>query len=587
MSILLTPARIGGVEIKNRIIMPPMTTRLSDDEGHVTDDSIAYYMARVRGGVGMITVEMASPERAGRHRRRELGIYDDRFLPGLRRLVEAIHGGDAKASIQLGHGGGHTRRDICGETPVAPSAIPHAVYEVTNETIVPEAMTRERIAQTVSAFAHAASRARAAGFDCVEIHAAHGYLISQFVTPFENRRTDEYGGSLANRARFGLDVLRTVKAAVGTMPVIYRLSVDDYFPDGIGPADGTQIAVWAAEAGADALHIAAGHYRSLPSGERMIPPMAYPDATFLDYAATVKQRVGVPVIAVGRLGDPERATEAIASGKADFVALGRTLIADPDWVAKLMRGEPARRCLACNTCVNEMRGGSQLRCVVNGAAGQERRFESARPPANERIAVIGAGPAGLTYASLVAERNAVTVFECAGRAGGAFRYAGKAPLFQDVVANQESFDRYVRQLEAACAGKGVIFRYGVDVARAPELLAAFDRIVIATGAAYRFGLGPLATFLLDRGAGRWPLFSHVLSAPSVRDWFYHRARRPTGAALQGLARAGQQVAVIGDALAAGKSRPAIASAFEAALQHDPEKWEPAVGKDHAQTRTRP
>ena len=181
MNILLTPARIGGVEIKNRIVMPPMTTRLADDEGHVTDDTIAYYMARVRGGVGLITVEMASPERAGRHRRRELGIYDDRFLPGLTRLVEAIHGGGAKASIQLGHGGGHTRRDICGETPVAPSAIPHPVYEVTNETIVPEAMTRERIAETVAAFARAGARAKAAGFDCVEIHAAHGYLISQFV----------------------------------------------------------------------------------------------------------------------------------------------------------------------------------------------------------------------------------------------------------------------------------------------------------------------------------------------------------------------------------------------------------------------
>ena len=163
MSILLTPARIGAVEIKNRIVMPPMTTRLADDEGHVTDDTIAYYMARVRGGVGLITVEMASPERAGRHRRRELGIYDDRFLPGLTRLVDAIHGGGAKASIQLGHAGGHTRRDICGETPVAPSAIPHPVYEVTNETIVPEEMTRERIAETVAAFARAGARAQGGG----------------------------------------------------------------------------------------------------------------------------------------------------------------------------------------------------------------------------------------------------------------------------------------------------------------------------------------------------------------------------------------------------------------------------------------
>src|SRR5439155_3086456 len=162
MTILLTPARIGGVTIKNRIVMPPMTTRTADDEGCVTADTIAYYVARAEGGVGLITAEMASPERAGRHRRRELGIHDDRFLPGLTRLAEAIHRGGAKASIQLGHGGGHTRKDICGEDPFAPSAIPHPVFKVTFETIVPEAMTLARIGRTTAAFAEAARPARRA-----------------------------------------------------------------------------------------------------------------------------------------------------------------------------------------------------------------------------------------------------------------------------------------------------------------------------------------------------------------------------------------------------------------------------------------
>ena len=233
-------------------------------------------MARVRGGVGLITVEMASPEKCGRHRRHEIGIYDDRFMPGLTRLVDEIHRGGAKASIQLGHGGGHTRVDICGETPIAPSAIPHPVYETTFETIVPEAMTKARIAQTIAAHVAAALRAKTAGFDCVEIHAAHGYLISQFHAPFENRRTDEYGGSLENRARFGLDVLRAVKAARARH---WASSIGSrsktFFAAACPSSEGRQIAIWAALAGADALHVTAGHYRSLPSAQVVLPPMSY------------------------------------------------------------------------------------------------------------------------------------------------------------------------------------------------------------------------------------------------------------------------------------------------------------------------
>ncbi|MGE3150422.1 MAG: NAD(P)-binding protein [Pseudorhodoplanes sp.] len=565
MNILLTPARIGAVEIPNRIIMPPMTTRAADAEGFVTEQTLAYYTARARGGVGLITVEMASPEKAGRHRKRELGIYDDCFLPGLTRLVAAIHADGSKASIQLGHAGGHTRIDISGETPVAPSAIPHPVYEITFETIIPEAMTQERINAVIANYAASAVRAQRAGFDCVEIHAAHGYLISQFHAPLENLRTDRYGGSLENRARFGLEVLRAVKAAVPGMPVIYRLSVEDFFPGGMPFHEGRQVAIWAAEAGADAVHVSAGHYRSLPSAHVCIPPMEYPDATFLDFATDIKTAVGVPVISVGRLGDPAVAAAAVTEGKADFIALGRSLLADPEWVNRLKRNESPRRCLACNTCVNEMRGGAGIGCVVNGATGREFMFAQASPPAGERIAIIGAGPAGLTYASLVAANNQVTVFERDRVPGGSFRYAGKAPLFQDMKANPQSFETYIDSLVALCRAKGADLRFGVDVRALPDLLAPFDRIVIATGAAYRFGAGPLFKTLLDRGAGRWRLFGRLFESPRLRDWFYYKARMPTGETLRGLARNSQKVVVIGDAVKAGKSKQAITSAFEAAL----------------------
>jgi 2,4-dienoyl-CoA reductase-like NADH-dependent reductase (Old Yellow Enzyme family) len=560
---LLAPGRIGGVETRNRVVMPSMTTRGADEEGFVTGDAIAYYAARARGGVGLVTVEMAAPERVGRHRLRELGIHDDRFLPGLRRLVAAIRTHGARAAIQLGHGGGHTRADICGETPIAPSAIPHPVQEVTFATVVPEAMTRARIAETTAAFVRAAARARAAGFDMVELHAAHGYLISQFLCPFENRRDDEYGGSLENRARFGLDILTAMKRAMPDFPVIFRLNGDDLFPGGMSEAEALQVAVCAAERGADAIHVSAGHYRSRPSGAVMIPPMWMEEAPFLRYAAAVRARVKVPVIAVGRLGDPAVAAAALAGGSADFIALGRPLIADPDWVEKVAAGRPVRRCLACNTCVDEMRAGARIGCVVNPAAGRERQFAETRPPRDEAIAVVGAGPAGLTYALAVAACNRVTVFERAGEAGGAFRIAGKAPLFQGVAARERALRAYVDSMVESCREAGVQFRFGVDPTAKPGTLARFDRVVYATGARYRFGLGPVVHAALATGAARLPGLRALLARPALRDWFYFRARAGRGAPPQG--RPGQAVHLVGDARRPGKSKEAIADAFETAL----------------------
>lgn len=564
MKRLLTPASIGAVEVRNRVVLPSMTTRLADEEGRVTEATLAYYLARAEGGVGLVTVEMAAPEPAGRHRRRELGIYDDRFLLGLRRLTAALHEAGATACIQLGHGGGHTRRDICGETPIAPSAVPHDVLEITFETIVPEAMTAERIEATTRAYVAAAARAAAAGFDMVEIHAAHGYLISQFHTPAENRRLDLYGGSLENRARFGLDILKQTKAALPGLPVIYRLTVDDFFPGGLTFEEGRTIALWAAEAGADAIHVTAGHYRSLPSAMRMTPPMAEPEAPFLDFARTIRGDVEVPVIAVGRLGDPGIALAAVEEGACDFVALGRPLIADPDWVRKVAKGLPVRRCIACNTCINEMRGGAGIGCLVNGRAGREAELPLASPLRGERIAVLGAGPAGLSFADLVADTNEVTIFERESACGGALLLAAKAPVFQEVEAAEAPIRAYVADLEASLRQRGVRFEMGVDGLLDRKRLSGFDRVVVATGARYRFGLGPLLRFILERGLGRTALARRLFAASGLRDWLYHRARLPRGAPDDVAPR----LVVIGDAGAAGTARPAIASAFEAALRSE-------------------
>lgn len=568
---LFQPGRIGSLTLPNRIVMPPMTTRGADAEGFVTSDTLAYYRARARGGVGLITVEMASPEKVGRHRFRELGIYDDCFLPGLTELVREIHAFDSKASIQLGHGGGHTRRDVCGETPIAPSAIPHPVFEGTMEIVVPEEMSAARIEQTIEAFVFAAERASRAGFDAVEVHAAHGYLISQFMCPAENRRTDRYGGSLANRARFGLEIVRRIRARVPDIALIFRMSAHDYFPGGMPFAEGKQLAIWAEEAGAHAIHVSGGHYRSLPSAAVMIPPMAMGPTPFIDYAAEIRRSVGVPVIVVGAFGDPKVAAGAISDGVADFVALGRPLVADPDWVQNTRRGIPVRSCLRCNTCVDAMRAGNRLGCLVNPKAGSEVVYETAEGgPRDEKIAVIGAGPAGLSYASLVAGHNEVTVFEKAEEAGGAFLYAGHAPLFQGVEAAPASFQKYVGSLKEVCRMNGVKFCYGVDVLANHVDFKAYDRVVIATGASYPPGLGRLILRLLRTSLlHRWPL-GWLAKNDAVREWFYRRARKATGPSLQKRLCLPAQVEVIGDARVAGKSAEAIKQAFDAALRPRPD-----------------
>lgn len=579
MEVLFSPVVVGGVEIRNRIVMPPMTTRLADDEGYVTDALVAYYRARAEGGVGLITVEMASPEKAGRHRFRELGVYDDRFLPGLQRLVGVLQEAGARVSIQLGHAGSRARAAVSGETPIAPSSVPTYVYEVEPETVIPAEMSKERIEQTTQAFVEAARRAQHAGFDFVELHAAHGYLISQFLSLAENHRTDEYGGPLENRARFGLEILRRIKRTVSGLPVVFRLGVEDFFPGGLTLEEGIQVARWAAQAGADALSVTAGHYLSLPGPERMIPPMAYPEGTFLGLTERVKRAVDVPIIGVGRLGNPAVARGAVEASKVDLVALGRTLIADPEWVNKTRSGNALCRCISCNHCVNSMRSGSHLSCTVNPTTGFELDFAHAAPPTGERICVVGAGPAGLSYASLVSDRNRVTVIDRAPVPGGALRYAGKAPLFEQVEATEGSLMAYVEELERSCREKGVEFHYGLDVTREPQVLAPYDRVVFATGARYRYGLGRLIPILLDTKLVKSGLARRLFSQPRLRNLLYYRIRAETGSDLLRIVGPGQKLEVIGDAERAGKARDAIDDAFRTALLADREKTRDRPGQD--------
>jgi 2,4-dienoyl-CoA reductase-like NADH-dependent reductase (Old Yellow Enzyme family) len=559
-----------------------MTTRAADADGYVTEEALAYYRARAEGGVGLVTVEMASPERAGKHRNFELGIYDDCFVPGLTRLADTIHAAGAKACIQLGHGGGHTRLDIAGVSPVAPSAIPHSVQEGHTEIIVPQEMSLARVSEAVEAFAAAAGRAARAGFDAVEIHAAHGYLISQFLAPFENRRTDRYGGSLENRARFGNEIVRAVKAAVPGLAVVFRMNGDDFFEGGLTPDEAVEVAVLAERAGADAIHVTGGHYRSQPNAAIMIPPMATAPTPFAAFARRIRGRVSVPVISVGRFGDPNEAARALADGTADFVALGRPLLADPLWVEKAASGDAVRLCIACNTCVDGMRAGQRLHCYVNPQTGRELAWAGrALRRRGERIAVIGAGPAGLSYAAEAALANQVSVFERDAVVGGAFRLAGCAPRFQGVEAASDTLFGFVEGLAARCRELGATIELGTDPLRQPGRLDGFDHVVIATGATYPAGMGRLVAMALRKGAARRAPLRHLTEREHLRDWFYYRARSATGHAVGARLPAGMSAEIIGDALTPGKGDAAILSAFEAAYEAVPREPHASVGMEHA------
>lgn len=566
---LFEPFWIRGLEIPNRIVMPAMTTRLAMPDGTVTPELIQYYLARAEGGAGLVTVEMGSPEPRGRHRAREIGLWDDRFVPGLQMLTSKLKAAGARAAIQIGHAGGHTRQDVTGYSPVAPSALSHVVHEIDTRTVVPEALTRVDIRTLIRSFAEAAERMKRAGFDLVELHGAHGYLIAQFLSPLDNHRTDDYGGSLRNRARFALEVVEACRERVGDFPLIFRLSADEYAPGGLTLEEARELSRWLVEARVDALHVSAGCYRSLPSGAIMIPPMGYPEGVFLHLAGAIKAGVGVPVIAVGRLHNPELAERAVAEGQADMVALGRQLIADPEWPRKAREGRVAeiRPCISCNTCVDSMRDGSRIFCLVNPLAGREGEYRLAPAEHPKRVLVVGGGPAGMEAARVLAERgHRVALVERSDQLGGQLRLAAKAPLFQNVETNPGVLLKFVESLASRLERAGVKVMLGQSAT--PRLIESWqpEAVVLAAGASYRVPFGWFIQRLLNSRWARARALKALLRRATVKRLFYDVLRKPNDRLARHLRASGIDVRLVGDCQRPGKTPEAMATAVELAYR---------------------
>ncbi|MBI2869196.1 MAG: FAD-dependent oxidoreductase [Chloroflexi bacterium] len=483
LSRLFEPGKIGGLEVRNRIVMAPLGTYSADKDGCVNQRTIDYYVERAKGGVGLIITQGTAfvPEAHPPH---VIGIYDDRFMPGLKALARAVQSFGAKIVCQPNHLGvmlpaGYVGYERPPEAePVGPSAKPSFTHKVT-----PRELSRGEIHRLVEAWAEAGRRAQAAGFDAVEIHGAHGYLLGSFLSPLTNRRTDEYGGAVENRARFACEIIRRTREKVGPdFPVLIRMNGSDFLRGGLTIEEARRQAIMFVEAGVDALDISAAIQESR---EWRDLTYLFPDGAIVHLAEAIKKFVSVPVITVGKIGDPLLAERVLEEGKADFIAMGRALFADPDLANKARAGqmEDIRRCLYCNNCrlgflakERIMKRGTTLGCTVNPALLRETEFRLKPAAVPKKVMVIGGGLAGIEAARVLAERgHRVTLYEKDGRLGGQWRIASSIP-------SKEGFGGFLEYQLRGLEKAGVRLNLNAEVTREMVRELAPDAVVVATGA---------------------------------------------------------------------------------------------------------
>jgi 2,4-dienoyl-CoA reductase-like NADH-dependent reductase (Old Yellow Enzyme family)/thioredoxin reductase len=475
---LFTPVKIGSLEIKNRIVFPPMVTGQAGQDGRVTDAHIAWYGARAMGGAGLIIVEFTAVMQGGSVAPVGLGIWDDYLIPGFHALTKKVHACGARIFLQLSHAGRQTEKSSTGgRLPVAPSAISCPLGEPMTKEI-PKELDLEEIEEIIEQFGQAARRAKESGFDGVEVHGAHGYLISAFMSTYTNKRHDAYGGNLEGRMQFPLRIVRRIRKEVGRdFPVSFRYSGNEYVPDGRTIEESRRIAPMLVAAGVDCLHISAGVYESFWS---QIPPHGTREGVNADDAAAIKGAVNIPVITVGRIKSPEVAEEILEQRKADMVAMGRQLICDPEWPIKVASGklEDIRPCIGCTqSCIN--RGivqGKPVSCIYNTAAGMEMNADINRTLSPKNVLVVGGGPAGLEAARVAALRgHHVMLFEKSKELGGRFNLACIPPFKQE-------FATAIKWLSYQINKLGVHVELNKEVT--PELVDQIrpDAVILATGA---------------------------------------------------------------------------------------------------------
>ena len=470
---LFSPCKIGNVEIKNRICKAPQTTGFSHMDGTVSSRLIRCYEDLAKGEVGMIIVEYAYVDnKYSKSASNQLGICDDEYMVGLGWLADTIKNNDCVPCIQIEHCG---RQRFLGPPMKSASANPWPLmYERYGQAAIPEELTIEEIHQLVEDFGKAAWRAKTAGFQVVEIHGAHGYLITNFLSPFTNQRKDWYGGSRENRFRFLEQVFKRCKEYVGEdFPIIVRLSGTDYEPGGMTIDDTIYYAKRLEELGCAAIDVSGGDHHQMI---HQVTPMQIPRGHNVWAAEAIKKEVSIPVFATGSITQPDYAEEILASGKADFISMGRPLLADPYWAKKAMEGraEDISPCIRCNEgCLD--RGnhlGKSINCTMNPLLGFEDALAIRPAETKKRVAVVGGGPAGMKAADTAALRgHEVTLFE--KRKLGGYLHEASYPEFKADIRDALAY--LITQVE----------KHGVEIVKKEATAAdleGFDAVIIAAGA---------------------------------------------------------------------------------------------------------
>ena len=494
--LLSQPGNIGPLKLRNRVVMAPMGTNYSTTDGLSTERDRMYYAERARGGVGMIMTEAMVVTEFARPHHNSLCVYHDRFIPGLASLVEAIHAHGTLVCGQLNHRGALLRRHVLNMEPVGPSPWKNPN---TGDAVRPLAVAE--IVEIQKLFVAATRRLYQAGYDGVEVHAGNGYLLQQFFTPRLNHRTDQYGGSFANRARFLLETLDRVKQALPDFPLIVRLSASEFTAGGYTETDIINLSKILQKQGVAALDLSGGSNESPRLSKYCIQPPSFERGCLGPYAKPIKQAVKIPVLVAGRVVDPADAEKLLAEGCADFVSVGRALYADPHWCAKALGvvKAPIRKCIACNVCFERLTLEKDVSCVHNPLIGTEfetlehaepQLFPARRTTTPRRVLVIGAGITGLEAARAAAARgHHVEVWEKAAQPGGQMPLAMAAPDKMEVEPVLSYRLTMLRELR-------VPIRTSMTATVAALRACAPDFAIVATGVAPRahaFDVSQLAT----------------------------------------------------------------------------------------------